>query len=141
MPRMRRRFGHGGFGERMPRRIYGFVMPCILLLLHRDPSHGYKIIEDLAEFGIGKVPVDPSVIYRYLRDMELNGLIISNWETESGGPPKRVYQITGAGDAFLKTWVRDLKETKNMLENFIKAYEDHMGEPGPVTDKQEGESK
>ena len=133
MPRMRRRLGHGGFGEGLPRRIYGFVMPCILLLLHRNPSHGYKLIEDMVEFGFDKVPMDPSVIYRYLRDMELNGLIVSNWETESGGPPKRVYQITGAGDAFLRKWVNDLKETRITLDNFIKTYEDHMMEPESMT--------
>jgi len=129
MPRMRRGFGHGAFGEGMLRRVYGFVMPCILLLLHRNPSHGYKLIEDLAEFDFDKVPMDPSVIYRYLRDMEMNGLITSNWQMESGGPPRRVYQITESGDAYLEAWVSDLKETKITLENFIKAYDDHMIKP------------
>jgi len=129
MPRMRRGFRHGAFGEGMLRRVYGFVMPCILLLLHRSPSHGYKLIEGLAEFGFEEVPVDPSVIYRYLRDMEINGLITSSWQMESGGPPRRVYQITESGDAYLRTWVRDLQETKITLENFIKAYDDHMVKP------------
>jgi len=141
MPRMRRGFGHSSFGEGLPRRIYGFVMPCILLLLHRNPSYGYKIIDDLAEFGFDKVPMDPSVIYRYLRDMEINGQITSNWEMESGGPPRRVYQITDSGDAFLKAWVRDIEETKITLENFIKAYDDHMVEPDLHSDSKKEEDK
>ena len=130
MPRMRRRRWRGGRGEAAcPRRIYRFVVPCLLLLLHRDPSHGYSLIEELSEFGFEETPIDPSVVYRYLREIEEKGLVTSAWQTEGGGgPPRRVYRITPDGDQYLAWWVRDLRETAKVLKRFLAAYEEHMEE-------------
>ncbi|MEA3344838.1 MAG: helix-turn-helix transcriptional regulator [Chloroflexota bacterium] len=125
MPRGgRRRRGKGGGAS--PWRIYRFVQPCLLLLLHRAPSHGYSLIEDLKEFGFERCPVDASMVYRSLRDMEEQGLVVSHWDTEGPGPPRRVYRLTAQGDQYLAWWVADLQETDRVLHNFFDAYDEHM---------------
>ncbi len=132
MPRRPRRRWRGGQCEPSPRYIDRFVRPCLLLLLRCSPSHGYGLIEDLKELGFDRCPVDASMVYRSLRDMEEQGLVISHWETEGPGPPRRVYQLTAQGDRYLAWWVADLRETKKMLERFLAAYEEQMrGEDGP----------
>ena len=118
-------------GQSMPRwrRIARFVQPCLLLLLHQGRSHGYSLMEGLKGFGFGEDPVDSSVVYRYLREMEEDGLVSSEWNTEaSAGPARRVYRISEEGDHALAWWVAGLRETDRVLHSFLQAYDQHMGE-------------
>ena len=128
MPRGQRRWGGGRGGGRHPWRIYRFVQPCLLLLLHRRPSHGYDLIERLGQFGLGESIVDSSMVYRYLREMESNELVVSDWDTKGTGPPRRVYRLTAQGDEYLARWTSGLRETKRTLEGFLSAYDTHMEE-------------
>ena len=129
MPRGRRRRRMGGRGGGpCPTRIYRFVEPCLLLLLHRGASHGYSLVEELKEFGFAETPIDPSMVYRALREMEAFGLVTSSWDTEGSGPPRRVYQITTAGDQHLALCVADLREMDRVLHSFFVAYDNHMEE-------------
>jgi poly-beta-hydroxybutyrate-responsive repressor len=105
------------------------VQPCLLLLLHQGPSHGYSLIENLRTFGFAEDPVDSSVVYRYLREMEKDALVASEWDTEaSAGPARRVYRITEEGDRALAWWVASLRETDRVLHRFLQAYRQHMEE-------------
>jgi len=129
MPRRWRRGWKRGRGVPHPRRITRFVQPCLLLLLHHGPSHGYNLIENLKEFGFAEDPVDSSAVYRYLREMEEEGLVVSQWDTEaSAGPARRVYRLTEEGDRALAWWVAGLRETDRMLHRFLQAYDQHMKE-------------
>jgi poly-beta-hydroxybutyrate-responsive repressor len=103
------------------------VQPCLLLLLHEGPAHGYSLIENLKGFGFGEDPVDSSVVYRYMREMEEEGLVTSEWDTAAGaGPARRVYAITNEGDRALSWWVASLRETDRILHSFLEAYDRHM---------------
>jgi len=128
MPRGRHGWQDGRGGRGCPWRIYRFVQPCLLLLLHQQPSHGYDLIERLGQFGLGESIVDSSMVYRYLREMEAEGLVISDWDTEGTGPPRRVYRLTPQGDEYLARWVAGLQETKRILESFLGTYDAHMEE-------------
>jgi poly-beta-hydroxybutyrate-responsive repressor len=94
-----------------------------LLLLRQDQTHGYELSEGLKEYSVHQTPVDSSVVYRTLRGMEEAGLVASAWETEGGGPPRRVYSITPLGDDYLAAWVEDLRETDRVLHAFLTAYD------------------
>ena len=113
-----------------PRRITRFVEPCLLLLLHRDQTHGYDLLEGLKEFSVNQMTVDSSVVYRTLRDMEEAGLVVSAWETAGSGPPRRVYSVTSRGDEYLARWVEDLRETDRVLHAFLDAYDALQREAG-----------
>ena len=100
---------------------------ALLLLLHREPAHGYTLLEQLGEFGLEGV--DPSAIYRALRGMEAREWVSSTWdEDQSQGPARRVYHITGLGDEVLAAWIQDLQETWEMIGRLLKAYRLHMKE-------------
>jgi PadR family transcriptional regulator PadR len=107
-------------------RIRGFVEPCLLLLLHRDDTHGYEMLDQLEEFGLGHETLDSSVVYRSLREMEERGLVVSSWDTEGQGPPRRVYRLTPEGDRYLASWIGGLRNTRDVLDRFLRAYETHM---------------
>jgi len=102
--------------------------PCLLLLLHRGSSHGYSLQEELKEFGFAKTPIDPSMVYRALREMEEHELVTSTWDTEGSGPPRRVYQLTAQGHQYLARSVADLQEMDRVLHSFFAAYDERMEE-------------
>jgi PadR family transcriptional regulator PadR len=119
--------GRGRGRRRRGRRAAGMLQSALLLLLHREPAHGYTLLEQLAEFGLEGI--DPSVVYRGLRDMEAQGWVASTWDDEeTQGPPRRVYRITSRGDEVLATWMRELEETERMLGRLLGAYRVHMEE-------------
>ena len=100
---------------------------ALLLLLHQETAHGYTLLEQLEEFDLGGV--DPSAVYRALRDMEAREWVTSIWDGEqSQGPPRRVYCITALGDEMLAAWIQDLDETRKTLDRLVGAYHLHMKE-------------
>lgn len=126
MPRERRRWRGGQSDDACPRRIHRFLEPCLLLLLHRDEAHGYELLEGLGPFGFGQNPVDLSTVYRMLRGLEEQEFVISHWDTDSGGPARRLYRIREEGDRYLAWWVEDLRETDRVLHYFLDTYDSHM---------------
>jgi len=114
-------WGGRGFGRR--RRIISFLQPCLLVLLRRDQAHGYSLLNDLAEFGFDPEWLDPSLVYRALREMEALGLVTSEWSDESLGPQRRVYRVTPAGEEYLAHWIADLRQTRREIDALLTAYD------------------
>ncbi|HHN93709.1 MAG TPA: hypothetical protein ENK17_02990, partial [Anaerolineae bacterium] len=75
----RGRWGGRGHGRRAVRMLE----PVLLLLLHHGPAHGYTLLERLTEFGLGDL--NPSMVYRMLREMEAKGCVTSTWDDEQIG--------------------------------------------------------
>ncbi|MEW6717475.1 MAG: helix-turn-helix transcriptional regulator [Chloroflexota bacterium] len=121
MPRIRGRGGGRGRGRR--RRVMSFLQPCLLVMLHRGEAHGYNLLSGLDEFGFQPGQNDPSLLYRALREMEEIGLVASQWDSDSMGPQRRVYQITPKGEEFLQGWITDLQRTRQEIDALIAAYE------------------
>jgi len=99
----------------------GFLRPGLLTLLRRDSGHGYNLLQGLEELGIDTEGMDPSVVYRALRDMEEEGLVNSRWGEESLGPRRRVYSLTGDGDDVVSAWVEDLEKTRTEIDRLLSA--------------------
>ena len=120
----------GGRGRRwrqqgFSRRAVRILKPTLLLLLHHGPAHGYTLIEDLDRYGLADV--NPSVVYRALRDMEERGWVASSWDDqETKGPPRRVYSLTTLGDEVLMWWTEDLRETRRMIDTILQTHTQHM---------------
>ena len=124
---------HHGAGR--PRRIRRFLEPAVLLLLRAGPNHGYGIAAGLTELGLEGYPIDVSVVYRVLYGLEAQGMVASQRDVgESAGPPRRVYALTPAGDAYLRAWIEDLAETARMLQRFLSVYEQAPGAEGQSRD-------
>ncbi len=109
-------------GRKFPR----FIEPCLLLLLYKKPSYGYDLIERIGEFGFQESKSDPGAIYRNLRQMEREGLVISEWKVEKDGPARRYYRLTPAGEQLLHSWAKSIKKRREALEKFISQYNQHF---------------
>jgi DNA-binding PadR family transcriptional regulator len=92
-------------------------------MLHKGPAHGYSLLNGLDEFGFNLDRLDPSLVYRALREMETASLVISEWGDESLGPQRRVYSITQEGEKTLAQWIADLRRTRQEIDTLLAAYE------------------
>ena len=120
-----RRWRGGRGQEPRPRQIRSFIEPALLLLLRQGPSHGYELIGGLAGVGLAEYPVDPSTVYRALDLLEGAGMVTSARESgPSLGPPRRVYRITQAGEAYLDALVAELRLTDRVLHRFLERYDE-----------------
>ena len=105
------------------RRMMGFLEPCLLLLLLQGDTHGYHLLNNLHHFGVEPESYDPSMIYRALREMEINGWVTSYDGSDSQGPQRRMYHMTKEGENYLANWIFDLRRSKEEIERIIHLYE------------------
>ena len=105
----------GGKAER-------YVQPSILLGLNLKPSYGYELIHSIQEFGFVEGQAPPGMIYRHLRQLEEDGLVHSEWETEGSGPAKRMYRLTPEGAEVLAIWIAYMERQVENLQSFIRRY-------------------
>src|SRR5712691_7235196 len=97
-----------------------WLVPVLLLMLREWSSYGYELMEKLTTFGLGTM--NPGTFYRTLRQMEKEGMVSSSWDTSEGGPARRVYSITEAGEAYLKFWAQSLDQYQKMMNTFFRLY-------------------
>jgi DNA-binding PadR family transcriptional regulator len=99
----------GGRGRRRGRYRRAVLEPAILLLLIESEAHGYDLIEQVTDLVGDQVCVDRGTLYRLLRSMEEQELLISSWEVTERGPNRRTYRVLPAGRDAL---ARDLAELR-----------------------------
>ena len=97
-----------------------WLVPVLLLMLREWSSYGYELMEKMTAFGM--VTMNPGTFYRTLRQMEKDGMVSSCWDTSVGGPARRVYSITDAGEAYLKYWADSLDQYQKMMDAFFQLY-------------------
>ena len=103
-----------------------WLVPILLLMLRQWSSYGYELMEKMSTFGLAAL--NPGTFYRTLRQMEKDGMVNSSWDTSEGGPARRVYSITDAGEAYLNYWAQSLNQYQRMMDTFFRLY---TGQPTP----------
>lgn len=116
--RVRRRVGPGEYDVRA--RVERFAEPAVLLLLRERPVHGYELLEQLPE--VTGERVDMGNLYRFLRLLESEGIVRSEWDDKAPGPSKRVYELTEEGHALLDEWATALREAQTRTDSFLKRF-------------------
>jgi len=110
-----------------------WLVPVLLLMLREWSSYGYALMEKMAAFGFNTM--NAGTFYRTLRQMEKDGMVSSSWDTSEGGPARRVYSITKAGEEYLKFWADSLNQYQKMMDMFFNLY---TGGPSSQKNKEDG---
>jgi len=90
------------------------------MLLEKNASHGYQLIEKLGKLEYLKNLPDAGVIYRHLRKLEQEEMIVSTLEAGGGGPARKVYSITEKGRDCLFTWNSGFKILKQSVDGILE---------------------
>lgn len=97
----------------------GLLEVCVLAVLKREDSYGYKIVKDISPY----IEISESTLYPILRRLE-NSQCLSIYSVEHHGRLRKYYKITQVGvdriDEFLQGWQAMLR-----IYEFIKGGDDH----------------
>ncbi|HEV2087598.1 MAG TPA: helix-turn-helix transcriptional regulator [Cryptosporangiaceae bacterium] len=102
-----------------------FLKPCLLLLINERPDHGYDLVDRLRAFAGSEI--DAGGVYRALRALEHQGLVVSSWRMSTAGPARRTYHLTAGGLESLKGRAAALEATRDMIDDFLKRYAGVVG--------------
>lgn len=87
------------------------LAPIVLMILRRQESYGYQIIQELREKSGNKLEVAEGTLYPVLKKMEAKDWIEGFWKKSEAGRERKYYQITTKGK-------QELEEQYSQL-NFI----------------------
>jgi PadR family transcriptional regulator PadR len=106
----------------------------LLLLLGEIPGHGYDLPALLTPLGLGAT--DRGFVYRTLRAMEAEGLVLSAWDPSPSGPARRMYSVTPAGKEWAAAASAQLREADRHMARWLARYRllARRGGPQSVSD-------
>jgi len=104
----------------------------LLAFLKNSQAYGYELSNRLEEAGLP--PFDSSALYRTLRQLEATGLVSSMWDTSAGGPARRVYSLTQAGELFLSSWVTAMSAFQDVITQATEGWRTPSAPPAETSD-------
>jgi len=97
-----------------------FVQPLILMLLSKQPLHGYRIIQELeGRKSFQEEKLDNAGVYRTLRTFEKRKKVTAVWDVHNSGAPKKIYQITEEGRECLNHWIQTLEDYEKIIHAIL----------------------
>jgi PadR family transcriptional regulator PadR len=103
------------FEREMKSGTASLVLLCVLAKAEQ-PMYGYLIAKQFETNNEGRVLIKQGALYPVLRSLESSGLLESEVEPSTSGPPRRYYQITEFGRTTLKDWVEIWNEIRELVE-------------------------
>ncbi len=97
----------------------GLLDACVLSVLSRGDSYGYKIVQD----AMSAVQITESTLYPILRRLEAQGCL-ETYSVEHNGRLRKYYRITPTGFSKLEQFKDEWAEIKQMV--------DYIMEPGSI---------
>lgn len=91
----------------------GMLEACVLAVLSRRDSYGYKIIKDIS----GCIEISESTLYPVLKRLETGGFV-SSYSMEHNGRLRKYYKIMPDGLKRIEEFKREWQEVMHVY-NFI----------------------
>ncbi|MEX1169769.1 MAG: helix-turn-helix transcriptional regulator [Chloroflexota bacterium] len=95
-----------------------WLEPFLLALVGEEEAYGGALIARLNGLCLAPNGVDVGMAYRTLRELEADGLMVSQWVADNGAP-RRDYRLTVAGRQALDEWTAVMRERGRLVEAFL----------------------
>src|SRR4051812_20266054 len=99
--------------------LKGHLDMLLLAVLHLRPAHGYAIIEELFRLSGNTFDLPEGTIYPALHRLERGGHLESQWSEETGRR-RRVYEITGRGQAALQAYRKEWRGFSEAVDAILR---------------------
>ena len=99
--------------------LKGTLPTLILEALVREPSHGYRIAQQIKQRSQGVLDFKEGTLYPALHKLESDGLVES-YEGMEQGRPRRYYRITKSGRAILAKDRAEWREVSRAVTMILK---------------------
>ena len=89
----------------------GIVEVCVLASLRREPSYGYKIINDISEL----IEISESTLYPILRRLEAQDML-RTFSKDFNGRVRKYYEITRLGEKRIRDFIDEWKDMERVYD-------------------------
>jgi PadR family transcriptional regulator PadR len=72
----------------------GALEYCVMALILKTPRYAYELIEALGNTGL---LTTEGTLYPLLSRLRRDGLVKTQWQESTDGPPRRYYELTAEG--------------------------------------------
>lgn len=98
----------------------GILDACVLAVLEKGESYGYKMITDINEF----IPITESTLYPILKRLEAGGMV-SVRSLEHNGRLRKYYNITDLGRSHITDQLREWEELIKVYQYIVREREEN----------------
>ena len=96
----------------------GALEYCVLALLCEQQRYAFDLVKDLA--SVDGLVTSEGTLYPLLSRLRREGMVATEWQESSSGPPRRYYSATASGRRALSTfgdeWARFRDSVDTLLE-------------------------
>jgi PadR family transcriptional regulator PadR len=102
-------------GERRRTELLRGVLDlCLLAVMQEGPAYGYEMTKRLRARGLSIV--GEGSIYPLLGRLEREGLVETYRGASNGGPPRKYYRASGAGESALSDGVAEWRAARDAVD-------------------------
>jgi PadR family transcriptional regulator PadR len=106
---------HMASGERRRSELLRGVLDlCLLAVMQEGPAYGYEMTKRLRARGLSIV--GEGSIYPLLGRLERDGLVETYRGASNGGPPRKYYRASGAGESALADGVSEWRAARDAVD-------------------------
>ena len=102
--------------------LKGILEGCVLALLRRETTYGYRVVEMLGDSGFAGI--QEATVYPILNRLDKKGLLSHEKRPSEIGPPRKYYSLTAAGERalrdFMESWFSIRGNVDRVLEEVKK---------------------
>lgn len=77
----------------------GTLEMLLLRILADEPTYGYELVNRLSRRSGGRFHIKEGTLYPVLYRLEDAGYVVPEWDQPARGVPRKVYQLTKAGES------------------------------------------
>lgn len=86
-------------GKAESQLLKGVLEYCVLALMRDEPKYGVELLRELQ--ATGALATGQGTVYPLLSRLRRDELAVTTWRESTSGPPRRYYELSGAGRAAL----------------------------------------
>ncbi len=100
--------------RRSSQLLRGVLDLCLLAVVADEPAYGYEMTKRLRARGLAIV--GEGSIYPLLGRLERDGLVETHREASNGGPPRKYYRTSSAGQLALAEGIDEWKSARDGID-------------------------
>ena len=89
--------------------------PMVLLIIKRQESYGYEIIQQLKDKTGGQLNVAEGTLYPVLKKMEEKEWLSASWKKADNGRERRYYSVTEKGQLEMEEQISQWEFINNVI--------------------------
>lgn len=96
----------------------GLLEYCVMALLTARPRYGYELAQELGR--VDGLLTSEGTMYPLLARLRRERLVETEWRESSGGPPRKYYRLSPAGERALLGFRKEWAALRAAVDGLLK---------------------